>query len=349
MRFGVFFLLERPPWRAQEAAYHDALEQAAYAEALGFDAVWLAEHHFSEYGICPSLAVMGAAVAQRTRRVRIGTAVAILPFQHPLRIAEEYAMLDILSGGRLDFGVGRGYQPAEYDGFGVPMEESRTRFDEGLEVIKRAWTQERVTFEGTHYRVHELSIFPRPVQRPHPPIWIAAVSPETFARVGRLGERFLSAPSITPPRLMRAAYESYRQAWLAAGHPATALEIPALWFTHVAEDEASARRDPERYLMWYFRTFARVVARSPDPTKVPEVYRFYAKAKGNLEAVSFEQLYDEVVLFGDPERVTEKLARLREELGLTYLIAWMNIGGMENATVQRSMRLFAEKVIPRFR
>jgi alkanesulfonate monooxygenase SsuD/methylene tetrahydromethanopterin reductase-like flavin-dependent oxidoreductase (luciferase family) len=120
VKFGIFFLLEQPPWKSQEPVYRDALGQATYAEELGFDAVWLAEHHFSEYGICPSMAVLAGAIAQRTRRVALGTAVCILPFNHPLRIAEEWAMVDLLSHGRLDFGVGRGYQPAEYAGFGIP-------------------------------------------------------------------------------------------------------------------------------------------------------------------------------------------------------------------------------------
>ncbi len=243
MKFGVFFLLEQPPGKPQERVYADALGQAAYAEELGFDAVWLAEHHFSEYGICPSMAVLAGALAQRTRRVRLGTAVTILPFNHPLRIAEEWAMVDLLSGGRVDFGVGRGYQPAEYAGFDLPMSESRERFDEALAIIKQAWTRERVSFEGKHYRVRDVEVLPKPVQKPHPPIRIACVSPDTFERVARQGEKFLSAPSITPVHLMQGAYEAYARVWRESGHPAAELEIPALYFTHVGEDAAATRRD----------------------------------------------------------------------------------------------------------
>ncbi len=349
VKFGVFFLLEQPPWKAQEAVYRDALGQSAYAEELGFDAVWLAEHHFSEYGICPSMAVLAAAIAQRTRRVAIGTAVCILPFSHPLRIAEEWAMVDLLSEGRLDFGVGRGYQPAEYAGFGIPMDESRQRFDEALEIIKQAWTQERVTFEGKYYRVRGVTVLPKPVQKPHPKIRIACVSPDTFERVARRGEHFLSAPSITPVHLMKSAYETYKRIWLESGHSAAELEIPALYFCHVGQDAASTRRDSERAITWYFRTFARVIAESSDPTKVPEAYKFYAKAKGNLEAVTYDFLYDQVALFGDPDRVTDRLQQFRDELGLTYVICWMNFGGLADEAVRGSMLRFAEKVMPRFR
>lgn len=349
MKFGVFFLLEQPEWKSQETVYRDVLGQAAHAEELGFDAVWLAEHHFSEYGICPSMAVLAGALAQRTRRISLGTAVAILPFNHPVRTAEEWAMVDVLSEGRLDFGVGRGYQPAEYAGFGLAMNESRGRFDEALEIIKRCWTQERVTFEGKYYRVRDLAVLPKPHQKPHPPIRIACVSPDTFERVARRGERFLSAPSITPLPLMRAAYDTYRRIWLDSGHSTAGLEIPALYFTHVGEDDGGVRRDTERSLLWYFRIIARVIADSKDPEKVPEAYRFYAKAKSHLETVSYDFLSREVVLFGDPQRIIDRIQLIREELGLTYLIAWMNFGGLEDDKVRGSMRRFAEKVIPRFR
>ncbi|MBI4636698.1 MAG: LLM class flavin-dependent oxidoreductase [Candidatus Rokubacteria bacterium] len=349
MKFGVFFLLEQPPWKSQEAVYADALRQAAYAEELGFDAVWLAEHHFSEYGICPSMAVLAGALAQRTQRVSIGTAVTILPFNHPLRIAEEWAMVDLLSGGRVDFGVGRGYQPGEYGGFGIPMSESRERFDEALAIIKQAWTAERVDFEGKHFTVRDVAVLPKPVQKPHPPIRIACVSPDTFERVARRGERFLSAPSITPVALMKAAYETYRTVWLASGHPPAGLEIPALYFTHVGEDAAAIRNDTERSIMWYFDTLARVIAESTDPARVPEAYRFYARAKGNLEAVTYDFLVNEIVLFGEAHQVTERIRFLRDTLGLTYLITWMNFGGLNDEAVCRSMRRFADKVIPSFR
>ena len=348
MKFGVFFLCEQPPWQSQRSAYADALDQAFYADALGFDSVWIAEHHFSEYGTAPDVAVLAAALAQRVKRMRIGTAVSILPFNHPIRTAESFAMVDVLSDGRLDFGVGRGYQPGEFAGFGLPMVESRERFDESLEIIQRAWTEEEVTFEGKFYQVRGVRVMPKPVQKPHPPIWGAAISPESFELLAARGLRFLSAPSITPASLMAESYRAYRRVWLASGHDAAALEVPALHFTYVGETDPGARRDAEQSVMWYFRTIAEKIApKTGEP--VPPDYGFYARARRHLETVTFEQLYRDVLLFGDPGRVIERILALQEDLGVTSLLCWTNFGGLPSDLARASIRRFAEKVIPKFR
>src|SRR3989442_7927769 len=151
MKFGTQNLLSIREWQTHADVYAHALAECKLADELGFDTVWLAEHHFSAYGICPSLAVLAAAVARETSRVRIGTAVVVAPFAHPIRIAEEWAMVDILSEGRLDFGIGRGYQPAEFRGLGISMEQTRERFDESLELFRPASAQEPCTFEGALY------------------------------------------------------------------------------------------------------------------------------------------------------------------------------------------------------
>ena len=151
MRFSTQNLLSLREGQSHAQVYANTLDECRLAEELGFHTVWLAEHHFSPYGIAPSLGVLAAALARETRRVRIGTAVVVAPFIHPVRIAEEWAMVDILSGGRLDFGLGRGYQPAEFRGLAISMEKTRERFDESLELLRRAWTEERCTFEGEFY------------------------------------------------------------------------------------------------------------------------------------------------------------------------------------------------------
>lgn len=348
MKFGIFFLCEQPAWQSQRSAYHDAIDQALYADALGYDAVWVAEHHFSEYGIAPDVAVLAAALAQRVRRMRIGTAVNILPFNHPIRTAESFAMVDVLSDGRLDFGVGRGYQPVEFEGFGLSMDESRDRFDEALEIVRRAWTEERVDYEGRFWTVRDVSVRPRPVQQPHPPIWGAAVSPGSFERMARRGLRILTAPSITPPALMAESYRTYRRVWVEAGHPPEDLEVPALHFTYVADFEPNARREPERSVMWYFETFARMIAPAAAACPSPD-YAFYARAREHLQTVEYDKLYRDVLLFGDVSRVIDRIHFLREELGITYLLCWMNFGGLPADLARDSIRRFAEKVIPKFR
>ena len=148
MKFGLFFLLERPTGKDDAQIYAESLEQIRVGEDLGFDSVWLAEHRFTAYGEMPDTMVFAAAAAAVTTRVRIGTAVVVLPFHNPIRLAEQVAMVDVLSGGRLDFGVGRGYQAGEYRGFNIPMDESRTRFEEVLDICVGLWTQDGFSFDG---------------------------------------------------------------------------------------------------------------------------------------------------------------------------------------------------------
>src|SRR5512132_449854 len=170
MRFGTFFFFQAAPGLTHEEVVHRELEQMEWTEELGFDQIWLTEHHFIDYGLSVDPAALASAAASRTRRIRIGLAAAILPFHHPLRLAEQMALVDIISGGRLDVGVGRGNRPAEFRGFRVPQEQSRDRFDEAVEIMQRAWTEERFSYDGRFFQVPELSVIPKPVQKPHPPL-----------------------------------------------------------------------------------------------------------------------------------------------------------------------------------
>ena len=186
--------------------------------------MWIAEHHFSEYGIAPDVAVLAGASpsawahADRHRG-------QYLPFNHPVRTAESFAMVDVLSDGRLDFGVGRGYQPAEFAGFGLPMDESRERFDESLEIIRQAWTQETVEFDGRFFQIHGLSVHPRPGQQPHPPIWGAAVSPESFELIAQGAALPLRAVDHAA-RADGGELQAYRRVWREAGHAPDSSRFP---------------------------------------------------------------------------------------------------------------------------
>src|SRR3989442_2289044 len=250
MRFCIQELLTFRDWQTEAGVYADALEEARLADELGFDAVWLAEHHFSTYGICPSLAVLAAAIARETRRVRIGTSVVVAPFAHPLRIAEEWAMVDILSGGRLEFGIGRGYQPKELRGLGVSMEKTRERFDEAVEVIRRAWTEERVTFEGEFYTVRDVRVLPKPIQQPHPPFWTAAVSPDTFVLAARMKLKILTAPSFTPWDFLRTNFDAYRAAWREAHGTDAGSDIAMNKIIHVADSSRPAPDQLREPIPW---------------------------------------------------------------------------------------------------
>jgi natural product biosynthesis luciferase-like monooxygenase protein len=345
MRFSIQNLLSLREGQSHAEVYANTLDECRLAEALGFEAVWLAEHHFSPYGIAPSLGALAAAIARETRRVRIGTAVVIAPFAHPLRIAEEWAMVDILSDGRLEFGLGRGYQPPEFRGLEASMERTRERFDEALEVIRRAWTEERFSFEGEFYRVRDLSVLPRPVQRPHPPLWTAAVSPDTFALAARRGLRILTSPAFTPFDVLRKNYDAYRQAYREAHGTDAGADICLNKIVHVAESSRQAREDMREPVRWFFRTQAALIA---DPTGVPpEQYRFYRRVRENLLALGEEQALDQAALVGDPEEVADRIREHREALGITYLMGAFSRGGLAHDKVRRSLRLFAEKVMPR--
>jgi natural product biosynthesis luciferase-like monooxygenase protein len=345
MKFSTQNLLSWRDWQTHPEVYADTLAECRLADELGFDIVWLAEHHFSSYGICPSLAVLAAAVARETRRVRIGTAVVIAPFAHPVRIAEEWAMVDVLSNGRLDFGLGRGYQPREFAGLDVSMERTRERFDECLEIIRRAWTEETMSFEGEFYRVPSLRVLPRPIQRPHPPLWTAAVSPDTYPLAARRGLKILTSPSFTPFDILRKNYDAYHAEWRAT-QGADGGEICLNKIIHVAESSRQARDELREPIRWFFRTQADLIS---DPEGVPpDQYRFYRRVRENLLSLSDEKALEQAAIVGDPEEVADKLRMHHEALGVTHFMGAFSRGGIPSAAVRRSMRLFAEKVMPRF-
>src|ERR1700675_1877801 len=177
MKVGVLQFFSWPERRVPlSTVYARALDRIAIMDQSGYDAVWLAEHHFSSFSVCPSVHMMGMLAAARTTRLRIGTGVSLAPFYHPLRLAEEVALLDVLSGGRVNWGAGRGFARVEFENFGVPPEESTSRFRETVEIVLRAWTQEKLSFAGAHYRFDGVEVLPKPMQQPHPPVWMAASS-----------------------------------------------------------------------------------------------------------------------------------------------------------------------------
>jgi natural product biosynthesis luciferase-like monooxygenase protein len=347
MKFGILSLLDHYlEDKSEEQYYEDFFEQVAYAEELGFESVWIGEHHFGRY-ICPSPPVVAAAIARSTKKMRIGTAVALLPHHDPIRLAEDYAMVDLLSGGRLDFGVGRGFIKAIYDGFNQSMDESRERFSEALEIIERAWTQEMFSYEGKFRTVRNVTILPRPVQKPTPPIYMAAaVSPESFVTAGEKGHSLLLALFALPMNVLKDNVQLYRETLTKAGHSARSVEIAAGYHSFVDETPELARRKWEAHYMRYLRFVASLLP--PPEEMVGEQYAAWRRFGENLKRVTFEQMYPERVMCGDPAQCVERIAMLREELGITHLHVYMNLGGLDHREVLRSMEQFAPKVIPHF-
>jgi alkanesulfonate monooxygenase SsuD/methylene tetrahydromethanopterin reductase-like flavin-dependent oxidoreductase (luciferase family) len=328
MRLGVFAVADHYPGEVARDVgelYAELLEQVEAAEAWGFDSFWIAEHHFHPYGAVPRPPVWLAAAAQRTRRIRLGSGVVVLPFDHPLRTAEDYAMVDVLSGGRLNLGVGAGYLAHEFAGFDLASEDKRERFDEALAILRRAWTGERFSHEGRFHRVRDVQLNVQPVQRPHPPLWIATLRTESAARIGARGLPVMTIPyaSAETVEQMAAALTAYRAAFVAAGGRPADATAPFGFHVHCAPTTAQARAEAREPMERYVRT------------------RLYAVPR------SFDTLVaQDVVAFGDPEEIL-RVARRYAEAGFTDLLAIPNFGGLPHKQVLRSLELLARHVLPR--
>jgi natural product biosynthesis luciferase-like monooxygenase protein len=346
MKFAVMTLVEQPDGKTAKEIYDQTLDIAQAAEELGFEAIWLAEHHFTEYGICASIPVLGAAIAMRTSRIRIGSGICVLPFHDPRRVAEDYAMLDVLSGGRLDFGMGRGYQPAEFAAMGANMDESRGRFEESVEIIDGLWNNESFSYHGKYWNFDDLALHPRPIQQPIP-MWAAAVSPESFDNAADRNLKILSAPQITPLDRIRTDFNRYRERLGAAGHPDTGIEIPLQRVTYIGESEEEARTTPHDGYMWYQRMNAERMATKDSSGSAS--YEFYQRAQEHLERAKYEEICaSRSVLFDTAENISAEIQHLRDEIGLNYLICLINPGAMSNDVVIPSMERLAKDVMPNF-
>jgi len=354
VKFGLFYVLESRDHDFQRD-YREMLAQVAYAEHLGFDEVWLAEHHGSDYGSMPSPQVAAAAIAARTETMRIGIAVSNLTFDWPVRIAEDYAMVDVISGGRLDFGAGRGYQPAEFRQMGVSglQDVSREVFFEALEIIQGLWSKdvgEPFSYSGRHFHIENVDCRPTPVQRPTPPMYVASISPTTFDLMADRGYNLLVTPTLmTLPELNQFVVDAKRTL-INRGRDPLSLDFPLNWQIHLADTESEAVENASEPLTWYFDEALGAVPQGPDAPSTYERYAELVAATDEAGGVTVDGLREGVVVYvGEAEGLVHEIATLRQETGLQHLIGWMRFGGLEHAKVLRSMELFAEKVMPHFR
>lgn len=301
-----------------ETVYQRAFERIAIMDEGGYDAVWLAEHHFNTYSICPSVTLMGTHVAARTRNLRIGTAVTLAAFYHPLRLAEELALLDHLGGGRLNWGAGRGFDPREFRAFNVAVEESSERFRECVEIVRRAWTEERLSFDGKYWQFDDVEVLPRPLQQPHPPVWLAGTSPESIERAAEGGYDLLMDPHSTHDEIAQKR-ALYGRALVENGFEPSGRTVPIARLVAIAPTAAGAREVAASGARWTVTSYAR------------------GKAAGGEDPI--ERYVDRVIIHGTAEMVVERLLRLREEMPLEYLLM--------APLSHESFLLFTEKVLPR--
>jgi probable F420-dependent oxidoreductase len=292
------------------------------AEAASFDSVWLGEHHNSIL-LYPAPLVGLAAIAARTRRVRLGTGVLLLPLYHPLAVAEEAAMVDVISRGRLILGVGAGYAPEEFAAFDVSIKERGSRLDEAVPLIHRLWTEDAVNHEGRHYRIGGATLRPRPVQRPRPPIWFAGWVDAALRRAGRLGDAWLGGPSAKLDELARCV-RIYRDS--GGG------EVALMRYVFVAESLERARAVAGAA---FIRSFEETYFRWPHPV-----------VKRPAGELTIAGLSEDRIILGDPASCVRQIERFQTELGMTHLICRMSVAGIPAEAARASMDLFTSEVMP---
>ncbi len=350
LKFGLINFLENPAGKSERQVVEEQKYLSIRAEECGFDSVWLVEHHFSDYGHCVSAAAMLAALSSATRLVRLGSGVLPLPFQNPIRVAEEFALIDLLSGGRLEFGIGRGFQPLEFRGYGVDQSNSREIFREALEIILQAWTRDTVDFIGAHFRIEGLKVRPKPLQKPHPPIWMAAISPESFTFAGERGFNLMCAPMLSADgNDLERNLQTYREALRSKGHDPASKEIAAMLMVHVAEDAAKAEAEFAQSAVWSYHAVSSSIAALSATHPIPGYERYIALSDLGAHA-TWAQLRDsDAMLWGTPEHCIEKIESLRARFGITTLLCWMRVGTLDHRKVIDSMSLMQDFVIPRFR
>jgi natural product biosynthesis luciferase-like monooxygenase protein len=350
MRFGQLHLFEQPAGRSEKEIIEEQLDIMVQAEDFGFDAVWPAEHHFREYGLSGTPALILAALAQRTKKLRLGTGVVVLPLNHPVRVAEDYAFLDVLSGGRVDLGIGRGYQPHEYAGYGVDQARSRDIFRESIDVLQRAWTEEKFSYDGEFYKFEDLSVHPRPLQQPHPPIWMASLSAETFEMCGRHGFNLLCAP-VFGFNIQNGAkqIDQYRNALQEHGRDPKQHSVAALSMTYVADTTQQALEEFKDGVMWYMRTFQKYVAPPKGSPSIPS-FEMYEQIRDLLDYAEWDRLLAAgAVVCGSPDEVVDQIGEFSRTCGINEYLAWTRIGGLDHKKVMHCMELMASKVIPQLR
>jgi natural product biosynthesis luciferase-like monooxygenase protein len=351
MHYGLFYLPSSLPISRADGADRLAtvVEQAYYGEQLGFESVWLAEHHFHSFGgLFSATPVIGAAIAQRTTRIRIGTAVVLLPYHNPIRVAEDYATLDCLSGGRLEFGVGHGFVKWEALTFGIPLDELRDRFRENLEVILKAWSEPKFNHTGRFYNYHGVQVWPRPLQEPYPTVWMAATtSVESFELSGRFGFHMMLIPFLNEVEELRRKMQVYFSARKAAGHDPSTAHVLGVYHAYVGETSREARAAGAQGLAEYNSAAREAHSLTPGMAD-PESYRSHERHREQIKVLSFDELVDQSrVLVGTADEVREKLEYVRERLYLTDVAGNFTLGGLTDAHARASMRRFMEQVVPK--
>jgi alkanesulfonate monooxygenase SsuD/methylene tetrahydromethanopterin reductase-like flavin-dependent oxidoreductase (luciferase family) len=351
MKFGILYNTDYYPEAhgSPSQYYGRILEQVEFEEELGFDSVWFGEHHYSGYSF-GSPPVIAMAAAARTKRVRLGTGISLIPFHHPIRLAEEYAMLDVLSGGRLEYGIGRGFLKIAYDLFGINEAESHERYHEGTELILKAWTAEGpFSYKGKFFQVQDYTFFPKPLQKPHPPIYAAGgITSDSFVWAGSKGFHLATAFFVPARERIRDNIQLYCQTLKKAGHDPAERDVAGVYQLYCGATNEEAHREGGSYVLQYFKFFTDLDRIKPLTSAAFEQYQ------GGVSRVFSGTTYEELerqnlLMIGDPERIIERIKWAEEYYGTNYLIFEVAQGGMPHKYVMPSLERFAKYVMPHFR
>ena len=321
-----------PPYNVY---YEQILEQVALAEELGWECFMFNEHHFLGYGgPIANPAVLLAAAAARTSKIHLGPCIAILPLRHPLHSAEDYAMVDAISGGRLEFGIGSGNTEMDYKVFGVTRENDRQRLHEALEIVLKAWGQDHASHRGEFWRFDELTLYPRPMQQPHPPIWVAGTSAEGLGWAGRQGYHIMTVGHPHPPEKVCLGVEAWKRGLIEAGFDPSNKHCQFHVRTHVHEDSEQAKL-----------TGMAAVKRYDEISRI---------GRRSLSAAPAEYDWETMLAtgrnnYGDPEQCIRNIRNAMKNYYFDTLTTTFNFGAIPHAEIMKSMRLFAREVMPAFR
>ncbi len=323
MKIGVLQFFSWPERRVPlETVYQRAFERIDIMDSTGYDAVWLAEHHFSSYSVCPSIHMMGTHIAARTKNLRIGTGISLAAFYHPLRLAEEVALLDVLSEGRVNWGAGRGFDRVEFQAFGVAKDDSYPLFHENVEIVLEAWKSDRLTFKGRYYDFEDIEVLPKPAQKPHPPVWLASSSVEAISWSAAHGFSIMLDPHSSHQELGN-KLEFYTEELDKHGFSIDGRDTPMARLLAIADTDEEAEAIAARGAQWMFGSYL-----NPDlknlitDLRSPQARAAAAESPNSRsdELGAAQRYLDNVIIFGTPAAVADKLARLEEEISLSYLL-----------------------------
>ena len=333
IRFGMWYDFRNPPaWkRPYDQLYNEIIDQIVWGEENGFDDIWLSEHHFIEDGYSPSLLPIAAAIASRTKKIHIGTSVVLLPFHNPVRMAEDAATVDVISGGRFELGVGVGYKVEEFESFAISSKERGARTNEGLEIIRRLWEGETLTFEGKYYTVTKAKLTPEPIQQPRPPIWVGGFTPPALRRAAKYGDGYIGVGPL------KEAYERYVTALEKVGKSTTDIRLAGGYFWLIpSEDPDKTWNEAAEHVRYQVNAYAEWSEKAGMPLfpKVPDT-----------DALRESGLFQVV----DVDTCIQMIRDYALETPLTHYYSWTLPPGLPASWIQPYLELFTSKVIPAFR